>query len=73
MYSTQKKAIYSSKMGKSWKNLVWKYGKNTEIEHQNSTLHFSPLPRLDAIFKYIGPNMYKLKVTKPEVERVYRF
>ena len=35
--------------------------------------YFSPLPRLDAIFKYIGPNMYKLKVTKPEVERVYRF
>ena len=66
MYSTQKKAIYSSKMGKSWKNLVWKYLR--QMVH-----YFSPLPRLDAIFKYIGPNMYKLKVTKPEVERVYRF
>ena len=41
MYSTQKKAIYSSKMGKSWKNLVWKYGKNTEIEHH---LFLTPTP-----------------------------
>ena len=73
MYSTQKKAIYSSKMGKSWKNLVWKNAVFQNNDLRQMVHYFSPLPRLDAIFKYIGPNMYKLKVTKPEVERVYRF
>ena len=67
MYSTQKKAIYGSKMGKS-KNAVFQNKDLRQMVH-----NFSPLPRLDAIFKYIGPNTYKLKVTKLEVERVYKF
>ena len=58
---------YKKKRCKS-KNAVFQNNDLRQMVH-----YFSPLPRLDAIFKYIGPNMYKLKVTKPEVERVYRF